>query len=225
MKGKTSVYIASGHHLLRSVLCSFLRGKRDMEVVGEAHDGETAYREIGRIQPQLVLLDIELPKLSGLKLTELILTELPLTRVIAVTEEPEEAWLIEFLQLGGRGYLRDCRSDAGILAAIQRVMSDELHLEGAGIRLLVDSVCKSRRKHAKASIDADVSPQILSDRERQILHLYAHGYSRPDIGSVLFISVSTVGTYLRRIRDKLNLEHKAALTEYAIRYELYGDWQ
>lgn len=225
MSEKMSAYIASGYHLLRRMFCSFISTECGMTVLGEAADGETACQEIRRMKPQLVLLDIELPVLSGLKLTERILAETPETRIIAVTTEPEEGWLIEFLQLGGMGYLRDCRTDADILTAIQRAMEGKKYLEDAGIQLLLDRACKKTQTNIAEASDGEVSPRILSDRERHVLHLYARGYSSVDIASMLFISASTVGTYIRRLREKLRLEHKSELVEYAIKFNLYDDWQ
>ena len=225
MSEKTSVYIASGYRLLRSMFCSFLSGKGGMVVLGEAADGETACQDIIRMKPKLVLLDIDLPGLSGLALTGRILAELPSTRVIAVTEQPEAAWLIEFLQLGGMGYLHNCCEETTILTAIQKVMAGNIYLEDAGTQLLVDHLCKNKRPPASVPVNDAVPPEALSERERQVLHLYARGYSSAGIASILFLSVSTVGTYIRRIRDKIHLESKSDLVEYTIRYELYDDWR
>lgn len=225
MSDKTSVYIVSGYYMLRGMFCSLLGGEGGMAVLGEADNGETAYQDILRLRPQLVLLDIDLPELSGLELTERIIADLPLTLVIAITEKPEAAWLIEFLRLGGMGYLHDCRSEDDIFRAIAKVMSGNLHLEDAGVRLLADYVCKNNHFRDKAASSDDVSPQLLTERERQILHFSARGYNSVDISAMLLITVSTVGTYMRRIREKLHLEHKSELIDYAIRYKLYDDWK
>lgn len=222
----TSVYIVSEHHLLRSMLCAFLSSSGGMIILGEASDGEMACQDILRLKPQLILLDIDLPKLSGLKLTGRVLTELPQARIIAVTEKPEKTWLIDFLRLGGMGYLHDCRSEEDVLTAIEEVMNGKIHLEYAGIQQLVDYVCQSRRTPARsAEKNNDITPDVLSERERQILHLYARGYNSSDMSSMLFVSINTIGTYIRRIREKLHLEHKADIVEYAVKYELYDDWR
>lgn len=225
MDDKTSVYIVSGYHMLRGIFFSILSEKGGMVVMGEAEDGAVAYQDIMHMKPQLVFLDIDLHGLSGLELTERISAELPLTRIIAITEKPEAAWLLEFLRLGGLGYLHDCRSEADISRAIQKVMSGNIYLEDAGIRLVVDSACQNRSLHTQAAANEDVSPQMLSERERQILHFYARGYNSADMASILLISVSTVGTHIRHIREKLQLNHKSELLEYAIRYKLYDDWR
>lgn len=221
---KAGVYIVIGYSMLRSMFCSFLSDKGGMIVLGESADGAAAYEDIIRKKPQLVLLDIVLPNLSGIELTGRILAALPNTLILAITEKPEAAWLIDFLRQGGKGYLRDCCSEADILRAIQRVMVGKTHLEDDGVQLLIDYACQDKRAK-NTDTENDVPPQMLSDRERQILYLYVHGYNSADMASMLLISTSTVSTYIRRVREKLRLEHKSELVEYVSRYELYEDWQ
>ncbi|KTE92426.1 LuxR family transcriptional regulator [Desulfitobacterium hafniense] len=234
---KTRIFLADDHTLLRNTLRLFLETKGEhLEVVGEASTAAAAVEGILCLSPDIVLMEIGLPDWDGIIVTGQILRQLPQIKMIAVTMYTEQIYLLPFLQAGGFGYIHKSATDRDLLLAIERVRQNEIFLSAAGVQIMAGryrsqgilekqetaEIANKMEKTGKAEEveGAEILPDILSDREKQVLRLISHGYGYREIGEKLFVSTSTVETYKNRISEKLQLQKKAALIEYAIRHKL-----
>ncbi len=215
MKDKIRVFLTDDHTLLRNALCMLLQGESDIEVVGEAGNGADAVRGVIQGKPDVVLMDITLPDFDGIEATNKILEVLPRTKVVAVTMHMEDVYLLKFLDAGGMGYVHKSAADRDLLKAIQTVMNGEVFLSSIGVQVMA-------RQYRSTESVSEIKPDILSDRERQVLKLLARGFTSKEIGEKLYLSPRTIETYRERITVKLKLEHRSDLVDYAIRYKLLG---
>ncbi|WP_367142742.1 response regulator [Desulfosporosinus sp.] len=212
---KIRVFLTDDHTLLRNALCMLLQGEKDIEVVGEAGNGAGAVRGVLEEKPDVVLMDISLPDFDGVEATHKILEVLPQTKVIAVTMHMEDVYLLKFLNAGGMGYVHKSAADRDLLKAIQTVMNGEVFLSSVGVQVMARQYCSTESV-------SEIKPDILSERERQVLQLLARGFTSKEIGEKLYLSPRTIETYRERITVKLKLEHRSDLVDYAIRYKLLG---
>ncbi len=215
MNHKIRVFLTDDHTLLRNALTLLLEGEKDMEVVGEASDGCECLEGVRQRKPDVVLMDISLPDCDGVEVTGQILSILPRTRVVAVTMHMEEVYLLKFLHAGGRGYVHKSAADRELIKAIRTVMKGDVFLSAAGVQVVANQYCRTESV-------SEITPDVLSERERQVLRLLARGFTSREIGEKLFLSPRTIETYRERITVKLNLEHRSDLVDYAIRYKLLG---
>ncbi|MFA5536998.1 MAG: response regulator transcription factor [Bacillota bacterium] len=222
MDKQVTVFLVDDHKLLRDTLRMFLESEKNIQVVGEAGCGEKAVKGILNLQPNLVLMDITLPDFDGIEATIKIISVLPKTKIIAVTMHPEKLYLIKFLEAGGVGYIHKSAADQELLTAIEQVMEGEVFISGDGVQVMAGKF-KSQDIFYQDNPKAEVAPDILSDRERQVLALFARGYNCREIGERLYLAASTVETYKKRATEKLNLTKKPDLVKYAIRHRLFEE--
>ncbi|AGA70347.1 response regulator containing a CheY-like receiver domain and an HTH DNA-binding domain [Desulfitobacterium dichloroeliminans LMG P-21439] len=215
MNRKIRVFLTDDHTLLRNALTMLLEGQEDMEVVGEAASGCECLEGVKHKKPDVVLMDISLPDCDGVEATGKILTALPETRVIAVTMHVEDEYLLRFLNAGGRGYVHKSAADRELIKAIHTVVKGDVFLSATGVQVMANQYCSTESV-------SEVTPDILSDRELQVLQFLARGFTSREIGEKLFLSPRTIETYRERITVKLKLEHRSDLVDYAIRYKLLG---
>lgn len=228
---KTQIFLVDDHKLLRDTLRLFLESKgENITVVGEASTAASAVEGILRLCPDVVLMEIDLPDSDGIKLTGQILSQLSQVKIIAVTRYTEQIYLVPFLQAGGFGYIHKSAADTDLLLAIEQAQQNKIFLSEAGVQIMADWVRQQGlpKKQEKAdrapqgqdALEGEVLPDTLSERERQVLRLISHGYTYREIGEKLFVATSTVETYKSRISEKLQMQKKAKLIEYAIRHKL-----
>lgn len=210
------VFLVDDHTVVRSGLRLLLDGQADMLVVGEAATGAEAVDHASRLQPDVIVMDITLPDFDGVEAARRLRDRWPAARILALTMHSEDAYLVAFLEAGGMGYVRKSAADRDLVAAIRTLARGEVFLQPSGVQAIV-------REHRQAG-DArfTASPDILSDRERQVLELTAKGFTSREIGEQLMVSPRTVETYRERIMDKLGLGHRSELVEYALKYRLLG---
>lgn len=209
------ILLVDDHTLVRSGLRLLLEKDHDIEVVGEAANAADAICIVEQMCPDIVLMDITLPDSDGISATRRILHQCPQTRVIALTMHAEDAYLIKFLETGGVGYIRKSAADRDLIRAIQAVMKGEIFLQPEGIQLMA-----RRYRTSPYSAEAQQGPEILSDREREVMVWVAKGYTCREIGEQLALSPRTVETYRQRIMEKLNLKHRSEMVEFALRHHL-----
>ncbi len=237
------VLLVNEHQLLQNLLHIALERKEGIEIVGEFLRGEEALAAVGETAPDLVILGMALPDVDGLTLTVQILKRAPGTQLLAVTSQKESQYLVPFLLLGGRGYMSQYPSDEEFYRAVDAVMAGGVYLSGSGETVL-DEMCaqlEHLKRQAAAARDPKAADDLssgesagpalplypgreLSDRERQILHLYVNGYKSSEIAGILYLSVNTVETHKKRVKEKLQLTRKADLTQYAKQHGLFEDW-
>lgn len=213
---KIRIVIADDHAILRAGLRSLLSAQEDIEIVAEAVDGEDAFEKVVETKPDVVLLDLSMPKAGGLTAIKRIREKSVDTRVLVLTMHDDPAYLRSVLKAGGSGYLVKRAADTELLAAIRAVHQGRSYIDvslGQGVlqRILDEDPAG----------DPDAPPlAVLSDRERQVLELVAMGHTHKEVAKQLSVSVKTVETYRLRISEKLGLRSRAELVRYAINLRL-----
>lgn len=208
------ILLADDHRLVRSGLRRLLETQTDMEVVGEAGDGAETVEETVRLRPDVVVMDVAMPKGGGLEATRRIAEAGLPSRVLVLTAHAEEQYLLPVIRAGGAGYLLKSAADEELLDAIRAVHRGDAYLPPpAAAMLLRDYV---RRGDGGAEL-AELSP-----REREVVRLTAEGYDAREIGERLYLSGKTVETYRRRAMEKLGLQSRAELVRYALRHGMLG---
>ena len=212
MPSPTRVMIADDHPLVRSGLRVLLEREGEFHVVAEAADGYEAIDLAALHKPELILLDVGMPRLSGPDAAMSISRKLPGVRIVMVSMHSDEAYVLRALKAGARGYLLKASPEADVLAAVRAVAAGNAWFSPGITKLLVEEyVLEARRRGVDDSYD------LLSLREKEILLLLASGKSNRDIADQLHISISTVETHRNNVFQKLNLHNLAELILYAVR--------
>jgi len=209
---KIKVLIADDHTLVRQGIRSLLALAADIEIVGEAADGRQAVEKVRQLAPDVVLMDLAMPKMGGLEATRRIRKEFPATRVIAVTQYDDSEYVIPVIEAGARGFVTKMASPLELASAIQAVYRGDSFLSPSAAAILVEE-CQLK---TDAEGEKD-SFRLLTDRERETLKLIAEGHTAREMAEVLVVSPKTVEWYKTNLMRKLNLHNTADLIKYAIR--------
>jgi DNA-binding NarL/FixJ family response regulator len=210
------VLLADDHAVLRAGLQALLNAEEDIEVIGEAENGRTAVEMVHSLEPDVVLMDVTMPGVSGLEATRRIKAAHPEIHVLALTMHDDASYLRDILKAGGSGYvLKEAASDE-LLSAIRAVKQGGTYLHPIHTKLLLDEMLD---EHQPPSVAPDAGAErydLLSAREAQIFKLVALGHRNSEIAQFLHLSVKTVETYKARLMQKLDLHTRAALVRYAL---------
>jgi len=211
MKAKHRIIIAEDHTILREGLRSLLSSDPDLEIVGEAQDGQEAIRCVEKLKPNLVLMDLSMPRMNGLDAIKEIKKRSTETRILVLTVHKNEEYIVATLQAGADGYALKDSTHAELGIAIKNVLSGN-HYISPGISGRVIEGYLEGRKPLKAT-----SPfETLTQRERGILKMIAEGYKNKEIADYLCISVKTVEKHRANLMQKLDLHSVSALTAFAM---------
>ena len=197
---KTRILIADDHAVLREGMRNLLERERDLEVVGEASDGDEAVRLGTKLKPDVVLMDIVMPKLGGVEATKLIKQASPATAILVLTAYSDIRYIIGLLEAGACGYLLKSARGHDIIGAIRAVRSGDSVLDPVITRKLLERAIGS----AKGSVEAGARG-LLSPREIEVLRLGARGMSNKDIAKQLFLTVRTVKAHFTNIFNKMGV--------------------
>jgi two-component system, NarL family, response regulator NreC len=209
---KIRVLLVDDHAVLRAGLRALINIESDMEVVGEAGNGEEAIARARELRPDVVVMDIAMPRLNGLEATRRIVDLGLPTKVLVLTMHSEEQYLTQVLQSGGMGYVLKRSADTELMEAIRTVHRGEAFLYPSATRLLVEDYLDK----VKGNQERD-SYGELTEREREVFKLTVEGFSNQEIADKLIISPKTVDTYRARIMEKLNIHHRSELIRYALK--------
>jgi DNA-binding NarL/FixJ family response regulator len=215
MVDKVKIIIAEDHRLLREGLKALLLSRDNLQVVGEAENGLEALKLIEKNTPDLILLDLSMPKMSGLSVIKEIKSRFPETKILALTIHESDQYVLEAFQSGADGYcLKDASRDE-LLMAISSVMGGKTYISpGISDNVMVGYL--EGQKTLKTSTAWD----NITQREKDVLKLIGEGYRNKEIGDLLNISVKTVEKHRANIMKKLDLHNVSALTAYAIEKKL-----
>jgi DNA-binding NarL/FixJ family response regulator len=211
MDNPIRVLVVDDHFVVRKGVCALLGGAGDIAVVGEAADGLQAVAEAGRCDPQVVLMDLNLPELGGVEATRRILAHRPETGVVVLTGTDAEADVLAALEAGALGYLAKTAPRDDFLAAIRQVSQGEAWLSQRLTRRLLAQL---RPQPVPREQDA------LTGRESEVLALLARGWSNRSIAQELSIAEVTVRTHVSHILDKLGVSNRVEAVLYAMRLGL-----
>jgi two-component system response regulator NreC len=197
-----------------------LRTSPEFSVTGEAADGEEAVRLVDKQKPDIVFMDISMPKLDGIEATRIIKQNHPTTRVIILTVHEDEEYAFHVLRAGASGYLLKNASRKDIFEAVRSAMAGERFFSPGISRLIVDGFMKRANEgniHNPADEKRDAAAgQKLTKREVEVLQYIAHGYTNRQIAEALFLSFRTVNTHRANLMQKLNIHDTAGLVRHAI---------
>jgi two-component system, NarL family, response regulator NreC len=206
------VLIADDHPLVRSGLRGLLERNGEFKVVAEAPDGYEAIELAVTHKPDVVLLDVGMPRLNGTDAAARLSEKVPGARIIMLSMHSDEAYVLKALKAGAKGYLLKASPEEDVLAAVRAVAAGNAYFSPSITKLLVeDYVAELRRRGVEDSYD------LLSLREKEILQLLATGKSNREIADMLHISVTTAESHRSNILQKLHLHSLAELILYAVR--------
>jgi DNA-binding NarL/FixJ family response regulator len=208
---KIKVIIADDHALFREGTRGLIDQEKDMEVVGEASDGEEAVKLVGELQPHVVLMDIAMPKVNGIEATGRIKSGQPATAVLILTAYDNDQYIVALLEAGAAGYLLKNVGGKELINAIRAVHAGEAVLHPA-----IAQKVFSRFGNEPAAGDA-ARPEEVSEREMEILRLAAKGLSNQDIADKLFVSRRTVQAHLANIFRKMDVGSRTEAVLKAMR--------
>jgi DNA-binding NarL/FixJ family response regulator len=205
------ILLADDHKITRQGLRSLLEKQKDIEVVAEADNGRTAVRLAAELGPDIIIMDVTMPDLNGVEAAKQILSKSPDIKIIALSMHSDAIFVTEMLKSGASGYLlKDCAFEE-LTRAIRIVADDKTYLSPAISGVVIEDYI-----HRLTSTEV-AGPDILTDREKEVVQLMAEGNSTKEIALKLHISVKTVETHRRQVMNKLDIHNVAELTKYAIR--------
>jgi two-component system, NarL family, response regulator NreC len=205
------ILLADDHETVREGLKTILTAQEDMEVVGEAADGNAAVAQAVALSPDIVILDVSMPALNGLKATEQIRSQCPAAVVLALTRHSSDGYLHQLLRAGAAGYVLKQSRSATLLHAIRAVATGGTYLDPA----VAGRAIAHRHRPAPATAVGIADPG-LSEREEEVLRLAAWGYSNKDMAAQLDLSVKTIETHKANATQKLGLRHRIDIVRYAL---------
>lgn len=210
---KISIILADDHAVLRSGLRLMLNSQEDLEVIGEAENGEQAIRLCREKQPDIILLDLNMPGLSGLDAIEDIKRDNPGTKILVLTMHDDEGYLKRVLKSGCSGYILKRAADVELISAIRAVYRGELFVDPSLVKHLVNDFIGTKDPDEQSHVK---TAGALSERENEVLKLIALGYTNKQIADELYLSVKTVETHKSKIKEKLNIRSRSDLVRYAM---------
>jgi two-component system, NarL family, response regulator NreC len=212
------VLIVDDHTLVRAGLRSLLHAYPEICVVGETADGQQATALAGKLRPEVVLMDLDMPNCDGLTATRSLQTATPDVRVLIVSMHTEEEKLLALLAAGARGYLSKAAAEHELAEAIRVVAAGEIYVRPA----IATALARQTVRPSPERADARAQLTRLSPREQSVVLLTARGFNGPEIGRELGITAKTVDTYKQRIQDKLGMSHRTEYVRFALEAELLG---
>lgn len=211
------ILLADDHAVLRAGLKTFLSIQPDMKVVAEAGDGDETVLKSGEFAPDIVLMDIMMPGLSGLEAAKKIKGQNPATKVLVLTMHEDKAYLYRALRSGADGYLPKKAADTELLDAIRATYRGEHYIHPS---MTAGIVAGLRDNKKVSSMLNGKGNERLSQREQEVLRLLAMGHTSQEIANKLFLSVKTVESRKSRLKTKLGFRGRAELVRYAIQVGL-----
>jgi DNA-binding NarL/FixJ family response regulator len=208
--------LVDDHAVLRAGLRTLLNSQPDMEVVAEAGDGNEALCQFVESSPDIVLMDISMPGLTGMEVTKEIIKQDTKTKVLVLTMHDDESYLHQMLRAGASGFVPKKAADTELLDAIRATYRGEHFIHSSMTSGFMLKFCQNE-------INSGVkfqSQDLLSSRECEVLSLIAMGHTDQQIADKLFLSIKTVQTYKARLKEKLNIKGRAELVRYAIQHGL-----
>lgn len=209
---QSRVVLAEDHKILREGLRRILDSEPDLAVVGEAADGREAIRCASELRPDMVVLDLSMPRMNGLEALREIRKTAPGTRVLVLTAHKTEEYVHAALQAGAAGYVLKDSASSELLLAVRSVLAGERYIGPQVVGQLIAGYLG-----AKSEQPAEGVLEGLSQREREVLKLVAEGYRNREIGDYLCISEKTVEKHRASLMKKLNLQTVQALTAFAMK--------
>ncbi len=214
---KTRIIIADDHNVVRSGLRLLLQSSPDFTVVAEAEDGEEAVALVDRHKPDVVIMDISMPKLNGIEATSIMKQSNPDLKIIILTVHEDEEYVYQMLRAGASGYVLKSAGKKEIFAAIESALSGERFFSPGISKLIIEGFIKRDKEQLQAQEQLQShSKQQLTKREIEVLQYIAQGFTNRKIAEALFLSIRTINTHRTNLMQKLDIHDTARLVRYAI---------
>jgi two-component system response regulator NreC len=207
----TKVLLADDHSILREGLRMVLDAQPQIKVVGEANDGREAVDLAEKLHPDVVVMDIAMPNMNGLEATRQIKRRWPEIRVVILTMHENQQYLTQIVKAGASGAVLKRSAGTELLTAIKAAATGQSYFSPSIASMMLEDY---RVLLSGEGVD---DPQVLTEREREVLQLVAEGKTNQEIASALFLSIKTVQTHRAHIMDKLGVHDRTDLVKYAIR--------
>jgi two-component system response regulator NreC len=206
------ILLADDHNVMRKGLRLLLESQPEFKVVAEAADGRQAVEQAEATSPDVAVLDVAMPNLSGIEAAQRIIANRPNTAIVILSMHSDEGYVLRALKAGAKGYLLKDSAEGDLIEAISAVHNGKTFFSPEIGKMLVEDYIREIRTRG-----SEDSYELLTSREREILQLLAEGKSNKEIAGVLNLSSHTVETHRRNLQDKLNLHSFAELILYAVR--------
>jgi len=203
------VLLVDDHNVVRSGLATFLRAYEDLELVGEAKNGNEAVNFCHQQQPDVILMDLMMPIMDGISATRAILADYPEIKIIAMTSFDEANLVNEVLGAGAMSYLLKNITADELVKAIRDAVSGKSTLSPEAVRVLIESTRPTKQP-----------PCELTEREMEVLHLVVQGHSNQQIANALVITIATVKAHISNILAKLQVSSRSEAIAYAIKHKI-----
>lgn len=208
---KKKIVIAEDHTILREGLKALLSSCSELEVIGEAEDGREAVKLASELEPDLMLMDLSMPRMNGIEAIKEIKKRNPEIKILVLTVYKTEEYVLASLQAGADGYILKEANHSEFLLAIKNVLMGKNYLSPEISGKVIEGYLKGQQDHAPLTVW-----DTLTSREREILKLVGEGYKNREIADDLCISLKTVEKHRENLMKKLDLHTASALTSYAI---------
>ncbi len=212
------ILLVDDHALVREGIRSLLQLCGDIEVVGEAGDGQEAIQKTRELEPDIVVMDISMPSMGGLEATRLILKEKPASKVLVLSRYDNLSYVRSLLEAGALGYVPKKAVSTELAAAIRAVYNGDVFLHPSVVKAVTKDYVQLIQSEYKTE-----PYERLTDREKEILKLLAEGYATHQIAGRLCLTAKTVLNYRKTIMEKLGMENPAQLIKYALKIGLADD--
>ncbi len=210
-----AVFLADDHAIVREGLKLLLEVEADIQVVGTAENGRDALRQVNKLHPDVVIMDISMPELNGIDAAQQILQQYPLTKIIILSMHSASEHIFRALKAGVKGYLLKESAGVEVVQAVRAVQKGGRYLSQKISDQVINNYLEKREGNKP-----DSPVERLSPRELEILQLVVEGKSSADIAKTVFLSPKTVETYRSRLMQKLNVNDIPGLVKLAIKYGL-----
>ena len=212
MKPKTKILIADDHPLLREALCQVFSNQKDMEIVGQAGNGEEAIDLASQLKPDIVVMDIMMPKFDGLEASRQIKKIAPNTAILILTAYDDDNYVLGLLEAGATGYLMKSAKGQDLVEAVRAVRAGESVLHPK----IIEKLLKQAMAKPAETVELKIK-DLLSDREMEMLKLLATGMSNKEIAEKLCLSLRTVKAHMSNIFTKMNVASRSEALVEALR--------
>ncbi len=217
--GKIRILLADDHELVRSGLAKLLETYKDLVVVGEAGDGLEAVEKTKKLNPDVLVIDLSMPKLSGIEATKIVRKECPTVAVVVLTMHQNEEYVYQIFKSGAGGYILKEAGKDELAAAIHTVARGEKYFSSRISEIMVSGFLrKSAGRDERTPSELDDAGFPLTKREKEVLSLIAQGLNNQEISEKLFISPRTADTHRTNIMQKLDIHDAANLVKFAIEH-------
>jgi two-component system response regulator NreC len=208
---KLRIFLADDHAVLRDGLKALVDAQADMEVVGEADNGRTAWMKVKELLPDIVVMDVSMPDLNGVQATEMLKRECPQVKVLALTAYKDKAYLDQMLKVGALGYVLKMSAAKELIEALRAVAVGNVYVDQEMTEKIAEGYVRDQ------FLRGVTRQRELTNREEQVIRLIAQGYANKEIASQLDISVKTVESHKTNVMEKLELKSRTEIVRYAVR--------